>query len=248
MAVLWEYADGATRYSVRAHGAAIRLYSNGVFHSQWNPDRPFAGGIWDCLSLPVLYREADRASRVALLGVGGGAVLRQLGTLLPRAVCLGIEIDPVHVRIAEQWFGVAPEQVRHDDAIDWLPNQPTASYDVIIDDLFAHADGEPERAAALEFDWVSTLARALDEQGLLIVNAITARQLKQAAPVFTDAGFRYGSRWTLPSYENAIGVLSRAPLHSRDWSRRLDSIVPSAADRRQARTCRVQALRGLGAG
>jgi len=248
MAVLWEHVDGATRYSVRSHGASIRLYANGVFHSQWNPDRPFAGGIWDCLSLPVLYRDADAASRVALLGVGGGAVLKQLGVLLPRARCLGVEIDPVHVQVATRWFGVDPAQVRHDDAIRWLAGRPARAFDIIIDDLFAHEQGEPVRAAALEFDWVDTLARALDQQGLLIVNAITSRELKRAAPVFADAGFRYGRRWALPNYQNAIGVLSRSPLHSRDWSRRLDDAALCAADRQRARNCRMQPLRGLDPG
>ena len=243
--VLWEHVEGTTRYSVRSHGASVRLYSNGVFHSQWNPDRPFAGGVWDCLSLPVLYRDPAQIARVALLGVGGGAVLRQLSHLLPEAGCLGVEIDPVHVRIATQWFGVDALQVRQDDAIGWLETREDAAFDVIVDDLFGHEHGEPVRAAALEFGWVDTLVRTLDRQGVLIVNAVTSRELKRAAPVFADAGLRHGSRWTLPGYENAIGVLSREPLHSRDWSRRLESAALSAADRRQARCCRVQPLRGL---
>ena len=106
MSVLWETDRNGTHYSVRAHGASVRLYSNRVFHSQWNPDRPFAGGVWDCLGLPVLYRPVARVRRVLLLGVGGGAVIRQLERLVPGASVTGIEIDPVHLDVARRWFGV----------------------------------------------------------------------------------------------------------------------------------------------
>ena len=71
MGLLWNYRQADTDYSVRHHGGSIRLYSNGVFHSQWNEARPFAGGIWDCLSLPALYREPAFTQRVLILGVGG---------------------------------------------------------------------------------------------------------------------------------------------------------------------------------
>ena len=106
MSVLWESERNGTRYSVRAHGASVRLYSNGVFHSQWNPDRPFAGGVWDCLGLPALYRPLEATRRVLLLGVGGGAAIRQLERLVPFESLTGVEIDPVHLDIARRWFGV----------------------------------------------------------------------------------------------------------------------------------------------
>ena len=62
------FERGGTRYEVRSHGASVRLYTNGVFHSQWNEGRPFAGGVWDCLSLPVLYRDPAAVRRVLVLG------------------------------------------------------------------------------------------------------------------------------------------------------------------------------------
>ncbi len=246
MSVLWQADVDGTRYSVRQHGQSVRLYSNSVFHSQWNADRPFAGGVWDCLSLPVLYRSPESVEDVLLLGVGGGAVIQQLGCLLPEARVTGVEIDPVHIDIAQQWFGVPADTLLCDDAIRWMRSRPRQQRaDIVIDDLFGHADGEPERAVALDDAWVEELADALHDDGLLIVNAIDGRELQRAVPVFRAAGFRYGRRWSLPSYHNAIGVLSRAPLHSRDWSRRLDLADIPAVTRRHARTCVRQGLRGL---
>ena len=246
MAILWEHEREGTQYSVRSHGESLRLYSNGVFHSQWNPNRPFAGGIWDCLSLPVLYRPVENLGEVLLLGVGGGAVIRQLVHLLPQTGVTGIEIDSVHVDIACRLFDVPAECIEHADAVSWLRSRPRDQrYDVVIDDLFGHEAGEPVRAAVLDDAWVAELGEALHDDGLLIINAIDGRELQRSVSVFTAAGFRYGRRWSLPAYDNAIGVLSREPLHSREWSRRLDDTNLPAAVKRQARACVQKGLRGL---
>ena len=70
MAIVWSRSAGGNQYEVRSAGQSIRLYKNGVFHSQWNPNRPLAGGVWDLLFIPALF--ADRQiSRVLVLGVGG---------------------------------------------------------------------------------------------------------------------------------------------------------------------------------
>lgn len=250
MSVVWQTECDGTLYSVRQHGKSIRLYSNGVFHSQWNSSRPFAGGVWDCLSLPVLYREPESLKDVLVLGVGGGAVLRQLDELLPRAETTGIEIDAVHLDIARRWFEVKDDCLVCADAIDWVYKHAAEGknadrFDVIIDDLFGHDYGEPMRAASLDDHWIEALSVALHPQGLLIVNTIDVHELQRAVPVMKAAGFRYGRRWSLPAYDNAIGVFSRAALHSREWSRRLDALAVPASVRRQARSCRRQGLRGL---
>ena len=246
MTVLWQTERDGTRYSVRAHGASVRLYSNGVFHSQWNPDRPFAGGVWDCLSLPVLYRSPERVRRVLLLGVGGGAVIRQLESLVAFESLTAIEIDGVHLDIARRWFGVAERRVSlvEGDAVRWLRNRDGEPFELVVDDLFGHADGEPVRACPLMPEWVARLREAVTDDGLVVVNCVDGRELKAAAEVFRDAGFRHARRWSLPGYENAIGVFSPAALVPREWSRRLDASALAAPLRRQARRIVRRPLRG----
>ncbi|QKQ25565.1 hypothetical protein [Candidatus Reidiella endopervernicosa] len=55
MALLWYRKEGESRYEVRSAGATRRLYTNGVFHSQYNPNRPISGSVWGLLMLPALY-------------------------------------------------------------------------------------------------------------------------------------------------------------------------------------------------
>jgi len=111
MTVLWECRREGTHYSVRQSGASIRLYSNRVFHSQWNSNKPFAGGVWDCLSLPAFYLPEDSIKRVLLLGLGGGAVVRQLQIMTNFDQLNAIEIDQQHIDIARRWFGVNDDRV-----------------------------------------------------------------------------------------------------------------------------------------
>lgn len=248
MPVLWETDVGGTVYSVRSHGATIRLYSNGVFHSQWNPDRPFNGGIWDCLSLPVLYRPPEHTKRILLLGLGGGAVVNQLSSLIPYDHLTAVEIDAVHIDIAQRWFDVDDDRVDlvHDDAIAWVSRYSGKRFDLIIDDLFGHDEGQPVRAAPLSAEWIDLLRLHLVDEGLLIVNSVDSRQLKTAASTFADIGFRHGFRWTLPSYENAIGVFCQQNLRARDWSRHLEVSGLAASAQRQARATERRPMRGLG--
>lgn len=248
MGTLWQFDSGDTHYSVRSSGASIRLYTNRVFHSQWNPGNPFSGGIWDCLSLPVFYRDRTEPWRVLLLGVGGGAVIQQLKRLITIDQLSAVEIDEHHLNIARRWFGINDEHVAliHDDAVNWLYSYDSEPYDLIIDDLFGHASGEPVRACELEHDWLLALYKNLKPDGLLIANCIDQAELRAAIPSFNDVGFRFGYRWSLSAYENVIAVFSRTSLHARDWSRNLASSGLNAAVQRQARSTQRKPIRGLG--
>lgn len=247
MSVLWEHTTDDTHYSVRRSGGSIRLYTNRVFHSQWNPKLPFSGGIWDCLSLPALHLPAGRIQRVLLLGVGGGAVIRQLELLDSYPQITAVEIDEHHIDIAREWFDVTSDAVSliHADAIDWLHLYDGPGFDLIIDDLFGHDGGEPVRACALETQWLSLLRSRLNTGGLLVVNCINSRELLDALPFIGAAGFSSGYRWHLPTYENIIGVFSDHTLHARQWSRHLELSALPAKAQRQARSIVRRPLRGL---
>lgn len=247
MTTLWEHEEAGTHYSVRQSGASIRLYSNKVFHSQWNPNKPFAGGVWDCLSLPVLYRPIDSSPRILLLGVGGGASIRQLQSLTRFSEMIAVEIDVQHLDIATRWFGVNDSRVSlvHADAIDWLNNYDGPPFDLIIEDLFGHDEGEPIRACELSPLWTDLLRSHLRPQGLLVVNCVNSKELKHALYSLANSGFRYGYRWSLQAYENAIGVLSNTPIHARDWSRHLETLNLDATSMRQARAIMRRPLKGL---
>ncbi len=237
MSTLWETTQGGTEYSVRSAGGSVRLYTNGVYHSQWNAKRPFAGAVWDCLSLPCLYRPPAECKRVLLLGLGGGAGIRQLQTLVAFDFLQAIEIDAVHITIARKWFGVTSQKVaiEHADAIEWMHQYTGEGFDLIIDDLFGDSNNEPVRAQPLNDTWISVLKAALNPSGTLVTNCITPSELMRTVPIFSALGFCQGYRWSMPEYENAIGVFFTQPVHSNAWLRHLDATDLTPAMKRAAR-------------
>jgi len=247
MSVLWEQSCPDNHYSVRSSGGSIRLYTNRVFHSQWNPSKPFVGGIWDCLSLPVLHRPAGSVRRVLILGLGGGAVIRQLQQIDGYESIVAVEIDALHLQIAREWFKVAGKEISlvHADAIDWLYQYKGPAFDLVIDDLFGHSEGKPERACALQLEWLDLLHTHLTDNGLLVVNCINSRELTNALPAIGAAGYPSGYRWHLPNYENVIGVFGKKPLYARQWSRHLEQSQLSVRSQGQARAIIKRPIRGL---
>ena len=185
--------------------------------------------------------------RVLVLGLGGGAVVNQLRQIDNFESITAIEIDELHIEIARDWFEVDDESVSlvHADAIDWLYQYRGPAFDLIIDDLFGHHLGEPMRACELNSQWLSKLNSHLQDDGLLVVNCVDRAELQLALPEVGDAGFRYGYRWYLPTYENNIGVFSTRSIHARQWSRHLEESKLSARSQRQARVITRRPLRGL---
>ncbi len=236
MAILWYKQAGTTRYEVRSAGNSLRLYTNDVFHSQYNPQRPISGSIWDLLMLPAFFAP-QRVQRVLLLGVGGGAVIRQLNDFLEPETIVGVELDSVHLEIAERFFEVkAPNvQLVHADALQWVDEYAGEQFDMIIDDLFCDADGEPQRVVSANSRWFDRLSRLLAPQGIVVNNFADANELK-------DCGWfrnqrlreRYPAafRLTAPLYQNVIGVFLRQHAESAQLRQNLMSYPVLDAARR----------------
>lgn len=215
MAIVWQQTVGGSHYQVRSAGRTRRLYTNGVFHSQYHPDRALAGGIWDLLWLPALFRPPGRIRRVLLLGVGGGAVIHALQRHVRPVEIVGVERNPVHLQVARRFFGVTDRLARlvQGDAVHWLQDYHGPSFDMIIDDLFGEENGEPVRAVPASGGWCRTLLRHLDRNGILVMNHMGYPELDASGCVATARlarRFESVYRLSLPAYENAIGVFLRS--------------------------------------
>ena len=163
MSILWEQEVGSTNYQVRQAGNSLRLYTNGVFHSQYNPGRPLTGSVWDLLFLPAFFYPPGSIRRVLVLGVGGGAVIQQLRRFIQPESIVGVELNATHLYLAKRFFGVRGKDVElvRADAVDWVNQYRGPVFDIVIDDLFGHVDGETQRSVFAGRRWVSSLTRCL---------------------------------------------------------------------------------------
>jgi spermidine synthase len=226
MAVVWSKTTKDTHFEVRRAGRSVRLYTNGVFHSQYNPANPVSGTVWDLLLLPALFRPTGTIRRALVLGVGGGAVIRLLHHYIQPQQIVGVELDPTHLYIARRFFGVTRQRAElvAADAVGWLRSYRGPKFDFIVDDLFGEADGEPVRAVVADRAWLATLSRNLADDGVLVMNFVGTRPLREASRVLQqDLPRRFASafRLSLPRYENAVGAFVSEPAAARQLRQRL---------------------------
>ena len=210
MTVLFEVNKAGKHYEVRQAGASLRLYTNGAFHSQWNKSHVFGGAVWDLLSLPVLLR-ATPTDHILMLGVGGGASLNQLRFLLPNVELTGVDIDATHLGIAKDYFGVNHPRTRlvHRDALAFVDHNQER-FNVVIDDLYSDAPGDPVHPAKNESVWTERTLSLLLPDGLLIKNHLDApsarRWLNLHRPLIKRT-FANGLNFSASGYSNVVTAL-----------------------------------------
>jgi spermidine synthase len=229
MAVVWRKTVDDTLYEVRSAGRSRRLYTDGVLHSQFNPASPLTGSVWDLLLLPALFYPPGNVRRVLVLGVGGGAVIRQLSYFLQPEAITGVELNPIHLYVAERFFRVKRKQVvlHHADAVSWVGDYQGPPFDMIIEDLFGGRDGEPVRAVKAGTRWFDALLRALSRRGVLAMNFVSADELGDCA-YFTNARVRErfpaAFRFSTPYNDNAVGAFLRRASDSRELREHMKAV------------------------
>lgn len=230
----------------------MRLYTNGVFHSQFNPERVFTGAIWDCLSLPTLYHQSfrdrdDEPLRILVLGVGGGAVLKQLRVLHEQSFITGVELDAAHLLVARRWFGVSHrrDELVHADACDWVEKNASLRFDIIIDDLFTEDAGNPVRAVSMDRCWSNKLTARLTSGGMLVANFISNAELRDAVR-YIRAALPCALSFQHPGYENAVGVFLPQTQSPATWQQLLDSHLGlNAVQRRTAKELKIKIIKHI---
>ena len=230
MAIEWDKNTNDCHYEVRSAGATRRLYTNKVFHSQYNPNKVIQGGIWDLLYMPAFCFADKKIQRVLVLGVGGGTALQQLQKYITPEKITGIELNPVHLYVAKKFFGLKHKsfELIEADAIAWLENYKGENFDFIIDDLFGHHDGEAERVISVNKSWSEILLKHLNPDGMLVINYGSNTEFKNSALVAYKKIFQQFKsvfRLTLPEYDNAIGVYSKSVVKIKEMRENFKKIT-----------------------
>jgi spermidine synthase len=229
MSLLWEKRAGGVHYQVRRAGRSLRLYTNGVLHSQYNPRRPVTGSVWDLLWLPAFFYPPDKLRNILVLGVGGGAVIRHLREFVEPEKIVGVELSKTHLSIARRFFDIKGDDIElhQADALDWVKRYSGPPFDMIVDDLFADYDGEPQRAVSADTAWVNALSRLLGNEGLIVSNFATRLELDVSAYMLSrQCQKRFASAFALSTAQNynAVGVFTRRHVTTQQLRARIKAI------------------------
>lgn len=217
MAILWQRKQQDVTYEVRSAGRSVRLYENGILHTQYHPDRLFVGSVWDLLTLPCFMFPPGTLKRVLMLGVGGGVVIRQLQQLAGPLDIIGVELNPLHLRLAKKYFGLNDTHATlvEAEAGAFVKHYQGPPFDLIVDDIFAERDGQPARAIEADHDWCSLLLSRLSPHGALVTNFVSAQEFRASALSSARiAQWPYASAYSFstPYCENIISAHFLAPV------------------------------------
>ncbi|MGL6162716.1 spermidine synthase [Microbulbifer sp.] len=246
MAVVWQRQVGGNCYQVRRHGASVRLYSNGILHSQWNPRDPLKGSFWELLLLPAFFLPPRKIRSVLVLGVGGGAMIRLLQQFVEPECIVGVDLDPVHLSVARRYFDVRDAELVCADAREYVAGRLAAkkqsSYDLIVDDLFGHDQRKAERTVAADPDWCKSLLQLLTPDGLVVSNFGSRREMITSGWRHTGLREQLAS-WSaeMPQYENCVLTVSRRRLAMADLVARAPGAINPQNPRRRLK-CRLRRL------
>ncbi|HEX5678158.1 MAG TPA: hypothetical protein VFX91_09310 [Alcanivorax sp.] len=225
MAVVWQRQEDGVLYQVHRRGDRMRLFANGVQHSEFHPKRLVTGSVWDLLWLPALLSEPERFRRVLILGLGGGTLLPPIRALLAPDKLIAVELDPHHLAVAREVFSVVGEgeQTVLGDAVAWLNAYQGEPFDLIIEDLFAPDNDVVSRAVPADRAWVRTLARHVSERGTLVMNFgdFTEYRYSHAADQLAMKGWSSRFRLSCGDCHNAVIAFTRDPARSVHLRRRL---------------------------
>jgi len=200
-----------------------------VHHSQWNPNRPFAGSIWDLLSLPADWIPTPTPPRALILGLGAGTVARQIECTFGITGITGIDLDPVHLSIATGFFDLPPErELIEGDAVEWIETQ-VREWDFIVDDLSSEStDRVPIRNAPSGPGWFRTLEARLSKRGILVYNELEPDSIRNH-PILQvpdlRAAFAAAGCLQIDGYDNRVLVFSRGEIESCALNASLDRII-----------------------
>lgn len=226
MAIVWQNRINGDLYEVRNAGRTLRLYTNGVFHTQYNPEQPLTGHVWDLLMLPAFFYGKNAIKRVLVLGVGGGAVIQLLRHFVKPNSIVGVELNPVHLTIARNFFNIRGDGVYlyQDDALSWVQDYQGEKFDLIIEDLFTEQDGEPVSVAEANGAWFRQMNKLLSKDGILVRNFVSQDELKQCSAL-VNAGinnkFKSIFQFTTAMNENFVAAFVKAKVDGRQLRKRL---------------------------
>jgi spermidine synthase len=184
---------------------------------------PYARGMF----ASYLYQPHPR--RVLIVGLGGGAMVRFLSHHEPQVRVDAVEIDPVVVRLAGEYFGVRSGgnvRVHIADAMKFVESAEPG-YDLIFMDAFLRpssdtdATGVPSRLKTQAF--LSSLKRTLAPGGLVAFNLNEHDQMADdiatVAAVFGDVAI-----YRCPPADNKVLIAAGGVLKDDEMRARIEAL------------------------
>ena len=138
-------------------------------HSVYDPTATYTNAYWDDVLLSRYVGSGQSPKRVAVVGLAGGTIVRQLGEFIGPVAVDGVELDPKIVDVGRKYFAMTEPNlhVTVADGRYWMATQ-AGQYDLILVDAYRQPY-IPFYLTTREF--FESAKRHLNPGGVLAVNA-----------------------------------------------------------------------------
>lgn len=126
-------------------------------------------GMWD-KTIKKIINYKLQITNCLILGLGGGTLINILEKTYSGIEITVIEIDPVMIKIAEDYFRIKSNSflnIIHADAFRWVGESRSSKFDLIIFDLYLGTKN-PVKASYKSF--LHDLKKLLDTDGFILYN------------------------------------------------------------------------------
>jgi len=126
--------------------------------------------IWK-KTLKKVKRQKKDIKKCLILGLGGGSVSVLINKFWSNIKIIGVEIDPVMVKLGREFLGLKEVNIRLNDAYDFCLKalKLDQKYDLLIVDLYV-GDKFPEKFDSLKF--INLTQKILSKKGVIIFNKL----------------------------------------------------------------------------
>ena len=176
---------------------------------------PYARGMF------ASYLYQPEPSRVLIVGLGGGAMVRFLTHHEPQVRIDAVEIDPAVVRLADEYFGVRSGgnvRVHTGDAVEFVESTEDR-YDLILMDAFLRPSsdtdttGVPTRLKTLAF--LDRLKRTLAPGGVVAFNVNEHASMADDIAAVA-AAFGHAAVYRCPPADNKVVIAVEGDMATDD--------------------------------
>jgi spermidine synthase len=160
------------------------------------------------VALGFFAEPREELRRVAMIGLGGGAWTRFFHARRPKLVFHSVDIDPVVVAVARQFFGVRDTATYRSYAMDGrrFLREAKRPYDLIVLDAFDAAANVPKQLVSVEF--FRLIRKRLTPHGVLAINFLVhSRRVYSALVRTVRAVFPAVARFPLRSLSTHNALL-----------------------------------------
>ncbi len=161
------------------------------------------------IDLFSLGAEIVSPKNILILGMSGGASIRQFQQYFPQTKIDAVEIDPVVIEIAGTNFGVSESEnlkIYLDDARPFLA-KTAKKYDLVEVDLFQGGPYVPFYTLSKEF--FAGVENVLTANGVMVMNIYTPAKKEILKPALATIASIFPSVFEIPIHSNTLALATK---------------------------------------